>query len=86
MEQNQVLLLYEGDAWLSQRSLHLCAIFTTEEDLERYTQDMKAKGVIDQDNKDRLFNGYRQCSGIGKWSECRFMVETYDLNQTEYDG
>lgn len=79
-------MLYEGDAWLSHHSLYLRGIFTSEEDLERYTQDMEVKGVIDSAGKERLLHGNRQCSGIGDWSRRCFIVNPTKVNPTEYDG
>lgn len=86
MNKETVILLYEGDAWLSRDSLYLRGIFTSGEDLRDYTQDMVAKGVIDEDGQEQLLNGWKQTSGIGKWSECCFMVEPSEVNPKEYDG
>lgn len=85
MKENQVILLYEGDAWLSTHSLILRGIFTTSEDLRAYTQDMAAKGVIDDYGIDQLNNDNRQASGIGEWSERMFMIEQWDVNPKEYE-
>lgn len=86
MKDNEIILLYEGDAWLSTNSLTLRGVFTTNEDLRTYTQDMAAKGAIDDYGLDQLNNGYGQTSGIGKWSRSAFMVERTEANPTEYDG
>lgn len=86
MKENEIILLYQGDAWLSTSSMTLRGIFTTQESLRAYTQDMRAKGAIDDYGFDQLNNGYGQTSGIGKWSRSAFMVERTDVNPTEYDG
>lgn len=86
MKDNEIILLYEGDAWLSTNSLTLLGVFTTNKDLRAYTQDMAAKGAIDDYGLDQLNNGYGQTSGIGKWSRSAFMVERTEANPTEYDG
>lgn len=86
MKEKKVILLYEGDAWLSRHSLYLRGIFTTEEDLRRYTQDMAAKGAIDESGNEQLLTGYGQTSGIGEWSKVMFMKEVAEVNPTEYDG
>ncbi len=86
MKDNEIILLYEGDAWLSTNSLTLRGVFTTNEDLRAYTQDMAAKGAIDDYGLDQLNNGHGQTSGIGKWSRSAFMVERTEANPTGYDG
>lgn len=86
MNRNNVILLYEGDAWLSRHSLYLRGIFTTEDDFRRYTQDMAEKGVIDKDGLEQLQTGNGQTSGIGDWSNMMFMKKVADVNPTEYDG
>lgn len=85
MKDNQVILLYEGDAWLSNSSLNLCGIFTTTDAFREYTQDMMAKGAIDEYGYDQLNNGYGQTSGIGKWSRSAFMKEVMEVNPTKFD-
>lgn len=86
MKENEIILLYEGDAWLSRHSLYLRGIFTTEEDLRRYTQNMVANGVVGDDGMEQLLTGIGQTSGIGKWSDVMFMKEVSDVNPKEYDG
>ena len=86
MKGNEIILLYEGDAWLSTSSLTLRGVFTTNEDLRAYTQDMAAKGAIDDYGLDQLNDGYGQTSGIGKWARSAFMVERTEADPTEYDG
>lgn len=86
MKKNEIILLYEGDAWLSKSSLTLRGIFTTTEDLKDYTQDMAAKGAIDDYGFNQLNNGHGQTAGIGEWSHCAFMVERTEVNPKVYDG
>lgn len=86
MKENEIILLYEGDAWLSTSSLTLRGVFITNEDLRAYTQDMVAKGAIDDYGFDQLNNGYGQTSGIGIWSRSMFMVERTEVNPKEYNG
>lgn len=87
MTEDKVILLYEGDIWLSSHSLSLLGIFTSEKNLERYVANMKAKGVIDAYGYDCLIGNIESARGqaTNTARDMAFLIERTSVNPLTYE-
>lgn len=86
MNEDKVILLYEGDVWLSNDSLRLLGVFTNQENLKVYLSDMENKGIIDEYGYDCLSGEIESARGQVQTDRSAFMVEFVEPNPTEYDN
>ena len=79
---DQVIILERGDAWLSRDSLEDIAVFSGEDEFERFVDDMLKKDIID-DYGHKCLTGYygehqRQCEIVRTGQMLNIRIE--DLN------
>jgi hypothetical protein len=86
MNEENIILLHEGDVWLSNSSLHLLGIFTTQESLNVYLGDMLSSGIIDQYGYDCLSGKIPTARGQVQMDNSAFMIEYVEVNPTKYDN
>lgn len=85
MKENEVIMLYEGDVWLSNSSLNLLAIFTSKANLNVYLSDMLARNIIDAYGYDCLSGNNPTAGWQTQMDNVAYMVEFVEVNPTKYD-
>ncbi len=85
MKENEVIMLYEGDVWLSNSSLNLLAVFTSKDNLNVYLNDMRSRDVIDDYGYDCLSGNNPTARWQTQMDNAAYMVEFVEVNPTKYD-
>ncbi len=82
--ENQVIILQQGDPWLSNSSLSIVGVFSSEESFKQFAEKLLEKGTISD-------WGYKSLTGYyGNGRQCdikngALIVEHYELNPSVED-